>query len=106
MDKRVQIIKENIFKIDCREFLDINIYKDKTDYERYKYVLNNYYLLNIKPTFKQGKKETLFTIIFESGDTYCQHCFRAIKTTTHNKEDKARGTKARDMETIDIFFER
>lgn len=106
MDKRVQIVKENIFKIDCREFLDKDIYKDKTDYERYKYVLDNYYLLNIKPTFKGNKKETLFTIIFESGDTYCQHIFRAIKTITHSKDDDARGTKAKEIKKIDIYFER
>lgn len=106
MDKRVEIIKPNYFYVDCNKFLDRTIYKDRTNVQVYRYVLDNYYLLNIKPTFKGSKKEVLFTIIFESGDTYCQHCFRAVKTTTHNKEDKARGTKARDMETIDIFFER
>lgn len=103
MDKRVETIKKNYFKVDPTRFLDRNIYKDKTNIELYEYVLNHYSMLNIKPEFEAGQDKVIFTILFECEQVHCQHCFEAVKTVIHNIEDKHRRTKAIDMDDIMVI---
>ena len=98
MDKRVKRIRNNNFTLDPTEFLKDN----RSNIEKYRYVLEHYEMLGLEPIFQDGETETHLLVHFECEQVHCTHSFKATKSTEFIKGLTNWKTKDRYIDKVDI----
>lgn len=87
MDKRVKRIRNNNFTLDPTQFLKDN----RSNIEKYRYVLEHYEMLGLEPIYETDSNETYLLVHFECPGVYCTHSFKATKKEIFIAGDKRQG---------------